>query len=70
MIPSQRSTGKIRYECYIQCRREVPVTPAIAVEVTKDGLLTGYLHQFHCQGEWQVAHPAEYGYGLPRRTFR
>ena len=36
MIPSQRSTGKVAYGCCIQCRREVPVTPAIAVEVTKN----------------------------------
>jgi len=44
MVPSQRSTG-IKYGCCIQCRREVPLTTAITVEVTKDGQLTGYLHR-------------------------
>ena len=54
------------YECCVQCHREVPLTTAIAVEVTKDGEVRGYLHRFYCQDAWQAAHPAEYGYGLPR----
>jgi hypothetical protein len=66
MIPSQRKTGRIEYGSCVQCRRDVPLTTAIAVEVTKDGEIAGYLHRFHRQGEWQAAHPAEYGYGLPR----
>src|SRR4051794_27883808 len=66
MIQSQRKTGRIEHGCCVQCRREVPLTTAIAVAVTKGGEIAGYLHRFHCQGEWQAAHPTEYGYGLPR----
>jgi hypothetical protein len=63
-IPSRDQLLRLPY-C-LQCRREVPVTPAIAVEVIAGGELQGYLHRFQCQGKWQDTHPAGFVYGLPR----
>jgi hypothetical protein len=47
----------------IQCYREVPLTPAIAVIVTNDGSLVGYLHEFRCRERWQETHRG-YAYGV------
>ena len=48
----------------LQCRRQVPPKPGIAVAVTKDGSLVGYLHEFVCRERWQETHKG-YEYGLP-----
>ena len=65
MASTRFLTEKVNPYC-LQCRREVPLTPAIAVAVTKDDNFVGHLHRFHCQGEWQAGHSANYEYGLPK----
>ena len=47
----------------IQCRRQVPLKPRIAIIVSKDGSLVGYVHQFMCRERWEETHPG-YAYGV------
>lgn len=61
--PSARSPKAPRY-C-LECGREVPLTPTIAIEVTRGGEIVGYLHWFQCRDRWEEAHPG-YDYAVPK----
>ena len=65
-MPDSRFLLKRSTPFCLQCRREVPLTPTIAVSVTKNGDFIGYLHQFKCLESWRETHSGfEYGLGPP-----
>ena len=67
-MTNNRSLPEKAHPFCLQCRREVPPKPAIAVVVSKNGTVVGYLHQFKCRERWEETHPG-YAYGVvPQST--
>jgi hypothetical protein len=61
-----RSLPEKAHPFCLHCRREVPPKPGMAVIVTKDGSLVGYLHEFMCRERWQETHQGHVYEAVPK----